>query len=71
MSNLKIKQLVYYLQNITALISGEKYMIISNLITAKVNLLAGIAIGVSLAILANKIKKQNICNKEKENKTSE
>jgi len=24
-----------------------------------------------LAILANKIKKQNICNKEKENKTSE
>ena len=46
-------------------------MIISNLITAKVNLLAGIAIGVSLAILANKIKKQEICNKEKENKTSE
>ncbi len=71
MSNLKIKQLVYYLQNITALISGEKYMIISNLITAKVNLLAGIAIGVSFAILADKIKKQNICNKEKENKTSE
>ena len=46
-------------------------MIISNLITAKVNLLAGITIGVSLAILANKIKKQKICNKEKENKTSE
>ena len=46
-------------------------MILSNLITAKVNLLAGIAIGVGLAILANKIKKQNICNKEKENKTSE
>ena len=46
-------------------------MIITNLITSKVNLFAGIAIGVSLAILANKIKKQNICNKEKENKTSE
>ena len=46
-------------------------MIISNLITAKVNLLAGIAIGVSLAILANKIKKQQNCNKEKENKTTE
>ena len=46
-------------------------MIISNLITAKVNLLAGIAIGVSLAFLANKIKKQNICNKEKEDKTIE
>jgi len=46
-------------------------MIITNLITAKVNLLAGIDIGVSLAILANKIKKQNICNEEKENKTSE
>ena len=63
--------MVYYLLNIILLISGEKYMIITNIITAKVNLLAGIAIGVSLAILANKIKKQNICNKEKENKTSE
>ena len=63
--------MVYYLLNIILLISGEKYMIITNLITAKVNLLAGIAIGVSLAILANKVKKQNICNEEKENKTSE
>ena len=46
-------------------------MILSNLITAKVNLLAGMAVGVGLAILANKIKNQNICNKEKENKTNE
>ena len=49
----------------------RKNMILSNLITAKVNLLAGMTIGVGLAILANKIKKQNICNKEKENKTNE
>ena len=41
-------------------------MILSNLITAKVNLLAGMAIGVCLAVLAYKIK-----NKEKENKTNE
>ena len=41
-------------------------MILSNLITAKVNLLAGMAIGVGLAVLAYKIK-----NKEKENKTNE
>ena len=41
-------------------------MILSNLITAKVNLLAGMAIGVGLAVLAHKIK-----NKEKENKANE
>ena len=43
-------------------------MILSNLITAKVNLLAGMAIGVGLAVLANEIKKRNISNKETENK---
>ena len=44
-------------------------MILSNLITAKVNLLAGIVLGISFCIIHNKVREKLNDYKENDNKT--
>ena len=44
-------------------------MILSNLITAKVNLLAGIVLGISICIINNKVREKLNDNKENDNST--